>query len=59
MYTSRNLGAIVGVNVILGITMAGRRQPVSPLTHTEEACTCMHAMGRTTMPVGIAIQLKF
>lgn len=59
MYTSRNLGAIVGVNVILGITMAGRRRPVSPLTHTEEARTCMHAMGRTTMSVGFAIQLEF
>lgn len=32
MYASRNPGAIVGVNVVLGITMAGQQQPVSPLT---------------------------
>lgn len=54
MYTSRNPGAIVGVNVILGITMAGQQQPVSPLTHRKT-----HAMGRMTMPVGFTIQLKF
>lgn len=36
MYTSRNPGAIVGINVTLGITMAGQQQPVSLLTHRKK-----------------------
>lgn len=53
-----DVGAIVGVTVILGITMAWRQQPVFPLTHTEGS-TCMRAMRGTTMPLGFAIRLKF